>query len=137
MSSTSSMTMSPSRPYLLRAIYDWLLDNNMTPHLLVNAELEGVNVPMQFVQDGRIILNLSPSAIQNLVLDNEEVLFSARFSGRPFSIYIPMQAVLGIYAKENGQGTMFKEEDGFNFPDGEPEPPTPSNDNRPKLRVVK
>ncbi|MEE9351804.1 MAG: ClpXP protease specificity-enhancing factor [Thiotrichaceae bacterium] len=130
--------MTPSRPYLLRAIYDWLLDNGMTPHLLVDAEVEGINIPMQFVQDGRIILNLNPSAIQNLVLDNEEVLFSARFGGTPFNIYIPMQAVLGIYAKENGQGTMFKDEDGFDFPEGDPEPPPPpKKDTRPKLRVVK
>ena len=131
------MSMTPSRPYLLRAIYDWLLDNNMTPHLLVDAEVEDVSVPMQYVQDGRIILNLNPSAIQNLVLDNDDVMFSARFGGTPFNIYIPMQAVLGIYAKENGQGTMFKDEDGFDFPDGEPEPPQPKKDKRPKLRVVK
>jgi stringent starvation protein B len=132
------MSMTPSRPYLLRAIYDWLLDNGMTPHLLVDAEVEGINIPMQFVQDGRIILNLNPSAIQNLVLDNEEVLFSARFGGTPFNIYIPMQAVLGIYAKENGQGTMFKDEDGFDFSEGDPEPPPPpKKDTRPKLRVVK
>lgn len=134
---SDDIVMTPSRPYLLRAIYDWLLDNDMTPHLLVNAEVDGVVVPTQFVQEGRIILNLSPSAIQNLVLDNEEVLFSARFSGTPFNLYIPMQAVLGIYAKENGQGTMFKEEDGFGLPDENPPPPKPSNDNRPKLRVVK
>jgi stringent starvation protein B len=133
----SDYVMTPSRPYLLRAIYDWLLDNNMTPHLLVNAEIEGVVVPTQYVQEGRIILNLSPSAIQNLVLDNDDVLFSARFGGSPFNLYIPMQAVLGIYAKENGQGTMFKEEEGFGMPDGTPPPPKPSNDNRPKLRVVK
>lgn len=132
------MSMTPSRPYLLRAIYDWLLDNGMTPHLLVDVEVEGVVVPMQYAQDGRIILNLNPSAIQNLVLDNDEVLFNARFGGTPFNIYIPMQAVLGIYAKENGQGTMFKDEDGFDFPDGQPpEPPAPKKDTRPKLRVVK
>ncbi len=131
------MSMTPSRPYLLRAIYDWLLDNGMTPHLLVDAEVEDVTIPMQYVQDGRIILNLNPSAIQNLVLENEDVSFNARFGGTPFNIYIPMQAVLGIYAKENGQGTMFKDEDGFDFPDGDPQPPPPPKDTRPKLRVVK
>ncbi len=132
------MSMTPSRPYLLRAIYDWLLDNGMTPHLLVDAEVEDVNIPMQYVQDGRIILNLNPSAIQNLVLENEDVSFNARFAGTPFNIYIPMQAVLGIYAKENGQGTMFKDEDGIDFPEGDPEPPPPPpKDTRPKLRVVK
>ena len=131
------MSMTPSRPYLLRAIYDWLLDNGMTPHLLVDADVDGVTVPRQYVQDGRIILNLNPSAVQNLVLENEEVVFNARFGGAPFHIYIPMKAVLGIYARENGQGTMFKDEEGFDFPDGDPEPPKPKNDKRPKLRVVK
>lgn len=131
--------MTPSRPYILRAIYDWLLDNNMTPHLLVDAEAENVSVPTQYVQDGRIILNVSPSAVQNLVLDNEEVIFSARFGGKPHQIYIPMMAVLGVYSKENGQGTMFVEEDGYDGSgDDEPEPPEPDDGgSRPKLRVVK
>lgn len=131
--------MTPSRPYLLRAIHEWLLDNSMTPHLLVNAQVEGVSVPQQYVQDGRIILNISPTAVQNLVLDNEEVVFNARFGGQPFQIYVPMRAVLGIYSKENGQGTMFGDEESYtkDGPDDDPEPPKPDDGNRPKLRVVK
>ena len=131
--------MIPSRPYLLRAIHEWLVDNQMTPHLLVDAEQEDVSVPTEFVQDGRIILNISYSAVQNLVLDNDAVLFNARFSGKPFNVYVPMAAVLGIYSKENGQGTMFKEEDGFNLGDDsdpDPTPPAPKP-NRPQLKIVK
>ncbi|HIQ07670.1 MAG TPA: ClpXP protease specificity-enhancing factor [Thiotrichaceae bacterium] len=130
--------MIPSRPYLLRAIHEWLVDNQMTPHLLVDAEQEDVSVPTEFVQDGRIILNISYSAVQNLVLDNDAVLFNARFSGKPFNVYVPMAAVLGIYSKENGQGTMFKEEDGFNLGDDDPDPTSPEpKPNRPQLKIVK
>lgn len=135
--------MIPSRPYLLRAIHEWLIDCQMTPHLLVDAEQEDVVVPTQFVQDGRIVLNINYSAVQNLVLDNDAVLFNARFSGKPFNVYIPMGAVLGIYAKENGQGTMFKEEDGFDLgggdtdPDPDSTPPSPTRPKPPQLKIVK
>ncbi|MCK5726139.1 MAG: ClpXP protease specificity-enhancing factor [Thiotrichaceae bacterium] len=130
--------MIPSRPYLLRAIHEWLIDSEMTPHLLVDAEQENVIVPMQFVQEGRIVLNIDYSAVQNLVLDNDAVLFNARFSGKSFNIYIPMSAVLGIYSKENEQGTMFKEEEGFDIDSGDSNPdPTPTKPKRPHLKIVK
>ncbi|CEO38056.1 ClpXP protease specificity-enhancing factor [Photobacterium kishitanii] len=102
--------MTPRRPYLLRAFYDWLVDNDLTPHLVVDATLPGVKVPMEFVSDGQIILNIAPMAVGNLELSNEAVSFSARFSGRPHSVIVPMYAVLAIYARENGAGTMFEPE---------------------------
>ncbi|CAA6806927.1 MAG: Stringent starvation protein B [uncultured Thiotrichaceae bacterium] len=131
--------MTSSKPYILRAIYEWLLDNDMTPHLLVDANVEEVLVPTQFVQDGRIILNIAPSAVQSLSLENSDVTFSARFSGKPFNLYLPMGAILGIYAKENGQGTMFKEDDmdGDEPPDTDPPEPEKPKRPRPQLRVVK
>lgn len=131
--------MTSSKPYILRAIYEWLLDNEMTPHLLVDANAEDVLVPMQFVQDGRIILNIAPSAVQSLSLENFDVTFSARFGGKPFNLFIPMAAILGIYAKENGQGTMFKDEDmdGDEPPETDPPEPEKPKRPRPKLRVVK
>ncbi len=102
--------MTPRRPFMLRAFYDWLLDNELTPHLVVDATLPGVRVPMEFVQDGQIILNLAPRAVGNLELGNEDVTFSARFSGRPHLVVVPMYAVQAIYARENGAGTMFEPE---------------------------
>lgn len=131
--------MTSSKPYILRAIYEWLLDNDMTPHLLVDANAEDVVVPMQFVQDGRIILNIAPSAVQSLLLENADVTFSARFGGKPFNLYIPMGAILGIYSKENGQGTMFKEDGMGGDEPPETDPPEPEKPKRPRpqLRVVK
>lgn len=92
--------LSPKRPYLLRAFYDWIIDNNMTPHLLVNAEAEEVNVPRQHINDGKIVLNISPSAVQDFMMDNEALSFSARFGGVSFYIYCPMYAIEALYARE-------------------------------------
>lgn len=103
--------MGPNRPYLLRAFYQWLLDNEMTPHLVVNADIPGVQVPSEHVQDGQIVLNIAPHAIGDIEMSNERVVFSARFGGKPFQLNIPMAAVVAIYARENGAGTMFEEED--------------------------
>lgn len=128
--------MTPSRPYLFRAINEWLLDNGMTPYILVDVTVENTYVPQHFVQNDEIILNISPSSVQNLSIDNAGIAFNARFQGQPFDIYVPMQAVQSIYAKENGQGTVFAEEDGFPSPDDDPEPPKPQK-KRPQLRVVK
>jgi stringent starvation protein B len=131
--------MISMRPYLLRALYEWVIDNDLTPYLLVNAEYEQVEVPRQYVENGQIILNIAPSAVQNLTLDNEWVSFNARFSGRPFSVFIPVAAVLAIYAKENGKGMFFQAED-----TDEVSPPPPSNSpskpprrQKPKLTLVK
>ncbi|MGB0221897.1 MAG: ClpXP protease specificity-enhancing factor [Luminiphilus sp.] len=130
--------MTPSKPYVIRAIYDWIVDNNCTPHLLVDAEAEGVEVPQDYVTDGQIVLNVSPSAVVNLQLSNESVSFSGRFGGVPVDIMVPVDGVIGIYARENGQGMIFDEESDLDF---DPEPPetdpTPPSSDRPSLRLVK
>ncbi|RZQ53104.1 ClpXP protease specificity-enhancing factor [Pseudoalteromonas phenolica] len=102
--------MTPNRPYLLRAFYDWIVDNDCTPHLVVNAEYPAVQVPVQFVQDGQIVLNIIPSAVTQFDMDNQQLSFNARFSGQPMQVYVPMGAVLAIYARENGEGTVFTQE---------------------------
>jgi stringent starvation protein B len=103
--------VTSTRPYLLRAFYDWILDNRMTPYVVVDATLPGVDVPSQYVEDGKIILNINPSAVRDLSLVNDHVSFNARFSGVPFSVYAPMRAVTAVYAKENGRGMVFKDEE--------------------------
>lgn len=125
--------MTSSRPYLIRALYEWITDNGMTPHILVNANLPDVQVPQQHIHEGRIVLNINPSAVQALRLGNDAVEFSARFGGISYSIYIPTAAVMAIYARENGQGMAFGEEGGG----GEPSPPSPEGGKRPTLKVVK
>ncbi|SCZ50507.1 ClpXP protease specificity-enhancing factor [Thiohalomonas denitrificans] len=131
--------MTPSRPYLLRALYEWILDNGMTPYLLVDAEQENVQVPEQFVENGKIVFNVSPSAIRNLELGNDWVLLDARFSGSPMQVSVPIMAVLAIYARENGKGMVFTDEEG-----GDQPPPSPpgggdgdDKPKRPSLKVVK
>ena len=101
--------MTSSRPYLLRAMYDWIQDNHLTPHILVDAHGQGVRVPQEYVRDGQIVLNLAPSATMNLVMTNDQVSFSARFRGIPMDLLIPVESILGIYARENGQGMMFSD----------------------------
>jgi len=132
--------MTPNRPYLLRALYEWILDNNMTPHLLVDTSRPETVVPAQFVQDGKIVLNISPGAVRGILLDNELISFNARFSGVAMDVAVPVEAVLGIYARENGRGMLFPEEEVH--PDNEdadadkPEQPKPKK-NRPTLKLVK
>jgi stringent starvation protein B len=129
--------MSSNRPYLIRALYDWLVDNGTTPYLMVNTSVAGVVVPDQFVEDGRIILNVDPTAVSDLELGNDWISFSARFGGKAEEIMIPPRAVMGIYARENGQGMLFPEEE-VNLdegPDDEPDPNQPGK--RPSLKVVK
>ncbi|MBE1276235.1 ClpXP protease specificity-enhancing factor [Enterovibrio baiacu] len=109
----SEENLKPRRPYLLRAFYDWLLDNDLTPHLVVDATLPYVNVPMEYVQDGQIVLNIAPRAVGNIELGNNDVTFNARFGGRPMQVNVPMYAVLAIYARENGAGTMFDPEPAY------------------------
>lgn len=98
--------LTPRRPYLLRAFYEWLLDNQLTPHLVVDVMLPGVHVPMEYARDGQIVLNIAPRAVGNLELSNDEVRFNARFGGVPRQVSVPLAAVLAIYARENGAGTM-------------------------------
>lgn len=138
------MKMTPNRPYLLRAFYEWIVDNNCTPYLVVDATVSGVKVPTQFIQNGQIVLNVLPSAVGNLQLGNDAVTFNARFGGQPFALYIPVSAVLAIYAKENGAGTVFTldeedEEDIYSEGmDDSPEPPEPPKSKKAShLKVVK
>jgi len=140
--------MSSSRPYIVRALYDWIIENECTPYILVNAFADDVEVPQEHVKDGQIILNIAPSAVQSLFIRTEAVDFDGRFAGIPKRVYVPIAAVMGIYAKENGQGMIFDSEANL------PKPPSPSGvDNsgdkksadskpsnpgkKPALRVVK
>ncbi|MDD5580840.1 MAG: ClpXP protease specificity-enhancing factor [Methylobacter sp.] len=125
--------MTPLKPYLIRSIYEWLIDNNLTPHLLVDAENSNASLPQEFIEDGKIVLNIRPEAIQGLSLGNEEIQFNARFSGKPMHIATPITAVIAIYAKENGKGMIFDHED--NEEDETPPDKTPPA--RPNLRLVK
>ena len=109
------MEMGPNRPYLLRAFYEWLLDNECTPHLVVNAMIPGVIVPVEHIKDGQIVLNIAPYSVGDFDLNNEQVSFSARFGGKPFQLVIPMAAVVAIYARENGEGTMFEDEEHYHL----------------------
>jgi stringent starvation protein B len=99
--------MTSNQPYLLRAFSDWIIDNGLTPYIVVDADLPGVEVPRQFVKDGQIVLNISPSACVNLNVGLEGVAFQARFSGQPMQVFVPSIAVSAIYARENGAGTVF------------------------------
>ncbi len=101
----------PLRPYLYKAYYDWIVDNNTRPYLMVNALYPNVDVPMEFVNEGRIVLNLSPLSIGNYEVDDEGIRFNARFQGMLRDIYIPFGAVEALFAQENSQGVMFEEED--------------------------
>ena len=103
------MMMTSNRPYFIRALYEWIVDNNLTPYLLVNALHPEVEVPQEHVNAGRIVLNISPQACRGLHLDNEKILFTARFSGQVMQIVVSPAAVLAIYAKENGRGMEFGE----------------------------
>jgi stringent starvation protein B len=100
--------MTPRRPYLIRALYEWILDNDSTPYMLVNALDHSVEVPVEHVKDGQIVLNISPIAVQSLTISNEAVEFQGRFAGVPRRVFVPVSAVMGIYAKENGQGMLFE-----------------------------
>lgn len=104
---TAPTTITPTRPYLVRAIYEWINDNLLTPYLLINAEEKGVFVPQQYIKDGQIVLNIAPHAVHQLLMDNDAVGFSARFGGVPQQVYVPMRAIMGLYARENGQGLFF------------------------------
>lgn len=128
--------MTSSRPYLIRAIYEWIVDNQLTPHLLVDAA-EDVTVPRDYVENGRIVLNVAPMAVSALQMGNEEISFSARFGGRPMNICIPIPRVQAIYARENGQGMMFPAQEEGDPPPGEEEGDTPAPRKGPSLRVVK
>ena len=139
----SSDGMPSTKPYLLRAMHEWIVDSNLTPHLLVAGQAPGLEVPPQAIQDGQVVLNVSPSAIRDLVMDNDGVSFVARFGGVSQAVWIPIAAVEGIYARENGRGMAFPEESDGPLPssdqstdsdaDGEESKPSKG----PSLRVIK
>ena len=129
------MTMTSSRPYLIRALYEWIVDNGHTPHLLVDAMADGVLVPQDYVKDGQITLNIAPSAVKHFAMGNDTIRFSARFRGLPTDVVVPCGAVMGIYARENGQGMTFAPEDDRPSPPGGGKRQQTAS--RPQLRVVK
>ena len=135
--------MNSNRPYLLRALYDWICDNHLTPYLLVDATGDDLSIPFDFVEDGKIILNVSPSAVRDLDLSNDYINFKARFSGQSMNIYFPVNAVLAIYAKENGRGMIFQEEEEETETNTESvttpveEKKEPQKNKAPHLKVVK
>lgn len=118
------MSMNSSRPYLLRALYEWILENNCTPYIVVNAYAQDVQVPQDYVKDGQIILNISPVAVHALHMSNDAVEFNGRFAGIPTPVYVPISAVMGIYARENGQGMVFDAEKPVPTPPAPPKPTT-------------
>ena len=104
------MTMTSRRSYIARALYEWILDNDCTPYILVDAHRRGVEVPQQYVKDGQIVLNISPTAVRALNIANDYIMFDGRFGGRALTITVPIPALMAIYAQENGQGMVFEAE---------------------------
>ena len=126
--------MTSSRPYLIRAMHEWIVDNGMTPHILADASNDQVQVPRQFEEDGKIVLNIGPTAVQSLDLGADAVSFDARFDGKQMTVFIPIQSVLAIYTRENGQGMMFAEED---LPPTDDSQDRSANPKSPHLQLVK
>ncbi|WP_419535399.1 ClpXP protease specificity-enhancing factor [Endozoicomonas sp.] len=140
------MTMTSSRSYIARALYEWILNNDCTPYILVDAHRRGVEVPQEYVKDGQIVLNISPTAVRALNIGNDYIMFDGRFGGRALTITVPVPALMAIYAQENGQGMVFEaepldeqeevEEIQAEVSDEEP-PQPPKKSGRPHLKVVK
>ncbi len=132
--------MTSNKPYLLRALYDWICDNHLTPHLLVDTSGDDLAVPSEYVEDDRIVLNISPTAVRDLDLSNDYINFKARFSGKSMNVYFPTNAVLAIYARENGRGMIFPEEEEEvateAHPVAEAEEEKPAG-KKPHLKVIK
>ncbi len=124
--SEQTTRMTSHRPYLLRALYEWISDNDMTPHLLVDAGQPGVQVPSHTIKDGKVVLNIAARAVATLELGNDAVRFTARFGGVSHPVSVPVSAVLAIYARETGQGMALPEDSGAADPGNEP--PTPPSD---------
>lgn len=128
--------MTSSRPYIMRALYEWIVDNALTPYVLVDASMAGVMVPRQYVKDNQIVLNISPDAVVDLSISNQAVSFNGRFGGVATDIFVPVAAVVGIYARENGQGMVFDPEESGSPPDDTPPDPE-KMEKRPFLKIVK
>jgi stringent starvation protein B len=138
--------MLVQRPYLLKAFYNWIVDSECTPHIIVDAMQPCVEVPEQFVENGKIVLNISPSSVVQFSMDDDAVAFNARFSGQPMQVYVPLYAIEGIYARENGAGTMFAEEPAYEALNKSTEPvietavksdEKPAKANKAGLKIVK
>ncbi|MDC5141489.1 ClpXP protease specificity-enhancing factor [Acinetobacter baumannii] len=140
--SEQTIELTPTRPYLARAIYEWICDNQLTPYLLVDATQPHTDVPQQFVKDGQIVLNIVPHAVHQLLISNDAITFSARFGSVSKDIYVPIQAVLGIYARENGQGLFFDPEEYANVApvedklDSETQETSEPTKKKPTLRIL-
>lgn len=147
--SDDSIVTTPTRPYMVRALYQWIEDNTLTPYLMVDATADNIQIPREHVQDGRIVLNIASRATGNMTMANDYIHFSARFGGVSQEIWVPLQAVIGIYAKENSQGMFFdpNEYDDYEPEDFESAPltkdkesadtPRPKRDNKAGLKVLK
>lgn len=140
--------MHSNRPYLLKAFFDWIVDNQCTPYIIVDAYYAGVEVPQEFVNDGQIVLNIAPRAVSDFAINDTSVEFSTRFNGMPINLYLPTSSILGIYAQENGKGMMFEAEESTEPPPVSPtivkrkiKPKSHSTEStskaKPSLRVVK
>ena len=134
--------MLSKRPYLVPAFYDWIVDQGHVPHLVVNADADGVMVPAAFVEDGHIQLNVGPNAVRNFHMDRVSISFEARFAGQPEQIYVPMHAVRAIVDRDSGQGATFADEPEETFPQGDDTgaasaQPAPTGKGRPQLRAVR
>ena len=127
----------PKRPYLLRAMHQWITDSGNTPHVIVDAGHAGAEVPRGYVKEGKIVLNLSEGATQRLRLGNEDVEFDARFAGVVHHVRFPVSAVLGVYARETGEGMVFSEQDLGPDPPKRPTAAEEGGARRPQLKVVK
>lgn len=128
--------MTSSKPYLIRALYEWILDNETTPYILVDTGSDQVLIPAGIASDGKVVLNLSPAAIQNLEMTNEHISFSARFNGVAEDLFCPVSSIMAIYARENGEGMMFPAEES----DDSSQPPDENDNDKPRgptLKVIK
>jgi len=120
----------------MRALYEWIVDNDFTPYVLVDASMADVMVPKQYVKDNQIVLNISPDAVVDLSISNQAVAFNGRFGGVATDVFVPIAAVVGIYARENGQGMVFDPEEVVGPPDDHP--PEPGKlEKKPSLKIVK
>ena len=102
--------MTSNKPYLIRALYEWLVDNDATPHIMVNTTIDDVMIPNGIDKDGQVVLNIATRSVQGLEMENTHIAFTARFSGAAHNIYIPINAIMAIYSMEDGQGMMFAED---------------------------
>lgn len=136
--------MKSKKPYFIRAVYEWIVDHNNTPYIIVDANVQGVNVPKHAIEDGQVILDISPAAVKNLFLHNSHIEFEASFNQVPTQVIVPAQAVMGIVGKEDGEGMMFPEDHGDYDPppsDDHSEGDTSSGESstgkgKPKLRII-